>query len=493
MLDQPSFYDLLGLTPDATPEEIRHAYRRSALKLHPDARQKKGQTEIFLDVQEAYEVISDPKLRKKYDKQLAKDIDAKQPIRTTLTYSCPKISRIDESQLVYVLMDFATPKRAAPDSSPPINISLIIDRSTSMQGERMDTVKVAAIELLKQLRSKDLLSIIVFSDRAEVLLPAGKEQQRSTTEAQIRMIRPAGGTEIFQGLETGYNEIRQNANRSYVNHMFLLTDGRTYGDEDACLTLAENAASKGVRITGLGIGDEWNDSFLDDLAARTGGTSFYISKVNDIRDSLKNKLNGLHKVYAEQVRLELKSEHDIITKSAFRIQPESSEIPIQSPLRLGSIPKTSKLSVLLEILVPPIVSDELRFTLATGELQMVLPLEPAKIHKVPLKLTRLIGDTDDSETPPRAIFQALSQITLYRMQERARQEVSDGKIEDASLRLQRLATQLFSLGEDDLAKTAMMEADRIQNTQMFSAAGEKEIKYGTRSLLLPSSVEDIKL
>jgi hypothetical protein len=76
------------------------------------------------------------------------------------------------------------------------------------------------------------------------------------------------------------------------------------------------------------------------------------------------------------------------------------------------------------------------------------------------------------------------------MQERARQEVAEGKVQEASVRLQRLATQLLSLGEHDLAQTAFVEAERIQQTHMLSAEGEKRIKYGTRSLLLPASIDE---
>jgi Ca-activated chloride channel family protein len=75
------------------------------------------------------------------------------------------------------------------------------------------------------------------------------------------------------------------------------------------------------------------------------------------------------------------------------------------------------------------------------------------------------------------------------MQERARQEVAEGKAQEASLRLQRLATQLFNMGENKLAETALIEAERIQQTNLISSEGEKVIKYGTRKLLLPSHID----
>jgi len=70
----------------------------------------------------------------------------------------------------------------------------------------------------------------------------------SKQEARIQMLQPSGGTEIFSGLEQGYNEILHNISRSQVNHIILLTDGRTYGDEDNCISLAKNAASRASEL-----------------------------------------------------------------------------------------------------------------------------------------------------------------------------------------------------------------------------------------------------
>jgi Ca-activated chloride channel family protein len=349
-------------------------------------------------------------------------------------------------------------------------------------------VKLAAIELLRQLKPEDLLSIVLFGDRAEVLLPAGRRMNRTQVETQIRMIRPVGGTEIFQGLEAGFFEASRNLTRSLVNHIILITDGRTYGDENACLELADRAAAQGVRITGLGMGTDWNDVFLDELTARTGGSSFYVSKTSDIRSFLQEKFDHLNQVFAERTSLKLEMPPGITLSSAYRLQPEAAVLTGKSPLRLGSIPKTSRLSILLEFVVAPVNGDVRRVTLAKGELDLILPSDPGSVYKIPVNVSRLIGENNRTETPPLPIIQALSQITLFRMQDRARQEVADGKVQEASLRLQRLATQLISLGQNELAQTAFMEAERIQQTHMLSAEGEKNIKYGTRSLLLPARI-----
>jgi Ca-activated chloride channel family protein len=483
------FYDLLDLPRDATQEEIRQAYRDAARRLHPDARDTPGQTEFFLQVQEAYETLSEPKKRQNYDQRLEREVDKRQPISIRVTYSRPKLPILDEPQLIYALFELS-PQLTGEKSNPPVNACLIIDRSTSMQGERMDTVKTAAIEISRQLRSGDLLSIVAFSDRAEVMVQASRSKNLNLVETQIRMMRAGGGTEIFQGLSAGYSELKRHLKESAINHIFLLTDGRTYGDEDNCLNLADIAARDGVRITGLGIGSEWNDDLLDEMAARTGGSSFYISKTSDIQKFLKEKFNTLGSLYAEQVLLSLGNGSNADLNSAFRLQPDSSELITESPVRLGIIPNKSILSVLLEFIVPPIQEGRTRLKLLTGELSFIIPSESRVPQKYPIRLSRLVGEIPDHDFPPQSIFRALSQITLYRMQERARQEVAEGKSSDASQRLKRLATQLNSMGEMKLAETALGEAERIQKTHMISAEGEKQIKYGTRFFLLPDETGD---
>ena len=292
MPDLPDFYEMLDLPPDATTEEIRHAYREAARRFHPDTRDSAMQTGLFLQLQEAYEILSNPGKRKQYDQKLQTELEASQPISLQITYSRSKLTFLNEPQLIYTLLEL-TPKEDHHISKPPVNVCLLIDRSTSMQGERMDTVKNAAIELTRRLQPDDLLTIIAFSDRAEVMVSAGRSKDQVMIENQIRMIRAAGGTEIFQGLDLGYAEIQRHLHKSPINHIILLTDGRTYGDEDECLTLARRLATEGIRITTLGIGTEWNDDFTDELAALTGGSSYYISETPDIKNSYKKNFKAL--------------------------------------------------------------------------------------------------------------------------------------------------------------------------------------------------------
>lgn len=480
----PDYYKILGIKPSATPDEIRRAYHEAARRFHPDVSMDPDATELFLQIQRAYELLIDPKQREAYDREW--EAIHRPAVDAEFLYSREQIPIIDEPQLIYAMLNFSGQKKPEATNIPPLNLCLVLDRSTSMQGERMDTVKAAAIEWVRQLQPQDILSIVIFHDRAEVLVPAGAQQDRSLIETQIRMIRPGGGTEIYQGLETGFAEVRRYANRTLINHMILITDGRTYGDEEECLRLAEQASSQGIRISGLGIGSQWNDVFIDELTGRTGGSSTYISHTRSIKTFLKEKFDSLRKVYAERTRLQLEPGKGVTLNAAFRIQPDASPLPLSAPIHLGSIPVDNHLTVVLELVVQPFAANVERSQLMTGFLECVLVSDPNQLHRLNFDLSRPTTHEAQMELPPRPLFQAISNITLYRMQERARQDVAEGKIKEASQRLQRLATQLISAGEKELAQTALAEADRIQQTHTLSPDGSKLIKYGTRLLLLPA-------
>jgi Ca-activated chloride channel family protein len=113
------------------------------------------------------------------------------------------------------------------------------------------------------------------------------------------------------------------------------------------------------------------------------------------------------------------------------------------------------------------------------------------IQRLEFKLP--VSSVLDGSPPPPALVQAMSSLTLYRIQEKARADMARGDYLAASRRLQNLATHLLAQGQRDLARSVMNEINHIQQHQSFSAEGEKQIKYGTRSLILPTGMEDKQL
>ncbi len=484
--EQPDYYSILGIPRDASVEDIKHAYFRAAQKLHPDKNTAAGETELFLGAQQAYEVLSNPKRRAAYDATLPPEQKIKLPYDYKLLYSRSSLAALNEPQMLYVILELEAPVETRHTPAPPLNVCIVMDRSTSMRGEKMDIVKSTAIQVLRNLRPQDILSVVAFSDRAEVVVPAAFHQERARLESRIQMIQPGGGTEIFQGLDAGVKEVSRSLDSRRINHIILLTDGQTYGDEQQCLNLASMVAEQGIGISAMGIGREWNDIFLDVLATRTGGSSAFIADPQDIKRLLLARFNALAQTYADDVVLDINPIDGVELTYAFRLQPDPAPIDISGrTLRLGSILQDTSTRVIFEYIIQPKAVKSETVPFMEGSLKVTIASQPLPVPEFKMHLQRpALTEPDAEDSPPPEIVQALSRLMLYRMQERARKEIEKGNVDVATRHLKTLASNLLSQGERSLAQTIMLEVNNLQQKNALSDEGGKKINYGTRALFL---------
>jgi Ca-activated chloride channel family protein len=479
------YYAILGVPRNASTEQLRRAYREAAQRLHPDRNVSPGETELFLDVSQAYETLIDQTQRKAYDEELAEHEDAlvaDSPFRCRVQHSRESLLRIDEPQVHYVLLDIK-PADNLPDVRPPINMSIVIDRSTSMKGQRMDQVRSAVLTILRDLQPDDRASIVAFSDRAETILTAEQASDFATARARLSLMQAGGGTEIGQGLKAGLDEIHRCFSREGVNHLILLTDGRTYGDEELCLELADQASQAGVTINGVGIGGDWSDRLLDDLASRTGGSVLFLNTPRAVTDLLKTIFDALTQVVANKVRVEGALGQQVDLRSAYRLLPEPMPLGDSLPMLLGALPKNGQIRLLLELVIHPFGSAA-ELSLAHLTVSGTVLSRNDEMSSLPVPLTLPSYAEPDVKPPPEDLSSALSLLSMYKLQEKARHEAELGQVGQASRRLENLATQLLAAGERELAKAALHEAAQLGRARRFSSEGEKTLKYGTRALLL---------
>jgi Ca-activated chloride channel family protein len=482
---EPDYYALLGIPRNASVEQLRRAYREAALRLHPDRANRPGDTELFISVNKAYEVLSNEDQRAAYDARLADsdaDMVAHSNFRCDIQQSRRSLLQLDEPQVHYLLVDIS-PSEAMPEHRPPINLSIVIDRSTSMRGQRLDQVRSAALTILKDMAPQDSASVVAFSDRAEVIVSPDQAKDLATARARLSLLQAGGGTEIGQGLQIGMEELQRNFSRSGVSHLVLLTDGRTYGDEDLCLSLSDRASEQGITINGVGIGADWSDRLLDDLASRSGGNVIFLDTPKVVTGLLQRIFDGLSQVVASRVRLDGSLAQQVDLRSAFRLMPDPMPLGDSLPLVLGNLARQGRIRVLLELVVHPIGQvDEL--TLAHFTISGDVLGGSTDSSSLPADVRIGTSRQPDADPPPTDMVAALNVVGLYRMQEKARHEAELGQSSQAARRLENLATHLLAAGDRELAKAALSEAERLTHTRRLSIEGEKVLKYGTRALLL---------
>jgi Ca-activated chloride channel family protein len=485
-----NYYEILGVARNATPDQLRKAYREAALLYHPDRNLNPGDTGRFLEIGKAYETLIDPASRTEYDERLAqieKEEIEKAPFGCTVLHSRDILLQLGEPQVHYVLLDIR-PSPHLPAARPPINLCIVIDRSTSMQGQRLDQTRSATLTILQGLKPHDTASIVAFGDHADLIVTPEQARNYPVARARLSLLQAGGGTEIGQGLKLGLHQLRQSLIREGVNHLVLLTDGRTYGDEDLCLQLADLAASEGITINGIGIGSDWSDRLLDEVSSRTGGNVLFLDTPRSVAEFLHRIFESLGRVFASRMRLEGNFAQQVDLRSAFRIIPEPMPLPDALPINLGNLGRDGQIQLIMELVIHPIGQIpelELAHLAISGD---VLGMDMETRH-LPLRIACQVSRQPDPTPPPQELLSCLGYITLYRMQEKARHEAELGETAQAARRLENLATQLMASGQRELAKAALSEAARVSHTRRFSTEGEKVLKYGTRSLLLPAKTE----
>lgn len=477
---EKNLYAILGVSPDAAQREIKRAYRMLARRFHPDSGTEVASAERFQEVKEAYQVLGDPLRRRAYDRQRAeRGLGARAALAWDILTSQEILPILSEEQMCYVLVDIR-PAGGARAQRLPLNLCLVVDRSTSMQGDRLDYVKAAAHQIIDDLQDQDTLGIVSFSDRAEILMPSRRVEDRARAHARVSSIWAGGGTEILHGLKAGLEQLRRFHRDDVVSHLILLTDGRTYGDEDECIAEARRAGLERIGISALGIGEDWNDAFLDDMAHQAGGACLYISYPQQVRDILREQVRGLGTLFARNLRLILRFSDNVRLEAAFRTSPYIERfVPSEEALNLGMLQGGTPVRVLVEMVVGGMSPGQHRL------LQMELTADVPALKRQERLVFDLEMDfvAEPSEEPvPAAIINALSRLSIFRLQEQAWAALENGKREEARRRLETVATRLLDMGEKELAHMALLEAGRVAQGGQVSGKGHKTIKYGTRGL-----------
>ena len=409
-------------------------------------------------------------------------------IRLQRTLSRTVLGESTEPQLLYVLLEAAPEGLVAQLPKLPLNLCLVVDRSSSMRGDRLTQVKEAAGKIIDQLSQDDYFSVVVFNDRADVVVTAQRVASKSDLKRAVGTIEAAGGTEMANGMALALQEIQKPMLSRGISRIMLLTDGRTYGDESRCVEITRRAQGRGIGLTALGIGNEWNEDLLETMTARENSRAQYITSAQDITTVFADELKRMHSIFAQQVRIQLAARPGGMVRSIDRVRPFIAPVQIaeEADLRwsgnLGDWPGSDVQAFLIEVVVPPLsVGDHpllkltLRYDLPGANLRDQGAEEIVRVSVRP-------GDQVTYQVDSTVKYW-LERLVAYRLQSSAWQDVEAGRLDEATRRLQMAGTRLFEAGEVALAQTVQEEATRLLRSGSASEEGRKRIKFGTRGLM----------
>lgn len=394
-----------------------------------------------------------------------------------------------ENKLVYLLAE-VKPSAEIGVGPAALNIAIALDKSGSMYAaEKLDYVISAVSHVVDCLRPNDLCSIIVFADKARVLIPSSQIYDKQSARRLVRnidQVEVGSGTEMLHGIRAAMDEIRRNQSAERLNHIVILTDGLTLHEshcKEACLM----AAGRGISVSTIGVGDDFNEQFLLDIANACRGNSYYIDIPRDIPQIFEKELRGVQNVVVRNPRLSLKLSKDITVRKAYKVKPLINDLgALNTVERVASVPlsdlqREETQSILFELVLPSRQPGTYR--VAQSVLEYDLPEKG--LHNVQVSRDITIGYTADAAqaavVTPR-VMAVVDAVSVFRQQTRALQFAQQGDKAKATQLLRSAATQLLQQGQSELANQALAEASRIDQGGGASAAGTKKLEYGTRKL-----------
>ncbi len=485
------YYAILGIDKNADEREIKQAYRLLARRHHPDVSSEEESTERFREIQEAYEFLLDPMQRKAYDRwRKQAGLEYALPFILRVTPSQKTLLSMGEPQVLYILAELMASDEME-NRRLPLNLCLVVDRSTSMKGARLHQVKAAARYIVDQMEADDVLSVVTFSDRAQLALPGRRGIDRNEARTAISRIRSGGGTEIYQGLNLGLQQVERWNTPEMISHLIMLTDGQTYGDEEDCLHAARYAGEHDIPITTMGIGSDWNDNLLDEVSSlsHASNSAIYIDSTSKIERVFHDQIHGMGSTFAHNMKLALHQSKDVSLRETYRVSPSISQLfMMDEQLTLGSLESQHPQAIIMEMLVGSHEPGTHRLLQVDVEgLVPAMGSQPTRTVKA-LEVS-FVTDLQKPPPVPPDIVSAMGKLTIFKMQEKAMDEIEVGQIDAAVNRLKTMATRLLDIGEAELARAALLEAGRLAQTGSLSAEGRKKIRYGTRGLrIVPKEV-----
>ena len=219
----------------------------------------------------------------------------------------------------------------------PLNLSIVIDRSGSMEGAKLANAKKAAIYMVEQLKPEDYISLVVYDDDVNVLQTSTPVSDKAALINKIKGIATGGSTNLWGGTSKGYEEVKSNYKSSYVNRVLLLSDGLANAgvtDNNAIAFKVQQYKDKeGITLSTFGLGLDYNETLMTDMAETGNGNYYFINSPDNLAAIFNKELNGLLNVAAQNALVKVTLPQAVSLEKAYNFKYIASNNIITFSLR----------------------------------------------------------------------------------------------------------------------------------------------------------------
>ncbi|HEU5089874.1 MAG TPA: VWA domain-containing protein [Roseiflexaceae bacterium] len=403
----------------------------------------------------------------------------------------PFMATASTPQVAYLMLD-VTPGEVVSQVRMPVNVCSVLDRSGSMKGEKIDRVRRAVAQAIELLDGQDTASVVIFDHRTEVLIPAAPVTNKREMQERVSRIRDAGGTKIAPALERGLRESNR-VGGDAIRRLILLTDGQTENEAE-CLRQADDAGRLGIPITALGVGKDWNEDLLIDIANRSGGTADYIDRPDKMTEYFSSTVQRAQASAINNASLNLRLVQGVTPRAVWQVYPLINNLgyrPVSDrdvSVPLGEIETNDRRSLLIELLVDPRPAGQYR--LGNIDVSYDIPVMGLRgEHSRADIMMQFTADQNQAAIVDASVMNTVEKVSAFKLQTRALQDLQSGNVGAATQKLQSAVTRLLNQGETELAQTMQKEITNIEQSGQMSSEGQKTIKFGTRKTVKLSDLD----
>lgn len=369
-----------------------------------------------------------------------------------------------KDNVIHLLLRLDSDVREKEETSPPLNIALILDRSGSMTGSKLRYTKVAAAFLIDRLRPIDQLTIIAYDHEVEVLCPLSSGDKKALFKEALTRLSPRGYTNLSAAWLSGLSMIEKSKDsrpQNSIHRTLLLTDGQANQgicSIDRLVGLGQQFRERGVGTSTFGFGDDFNEDLLTKLAENSGGHFYYIDHPDKAPSAFISELGELKSVIGQNLEVVVQCESGISIVRNYSSYPGDSG-PKQQVWRIGDLYANDSKLLLYSVKVPkgygsrPIVQIGVCFQDAdTGKEQRI-----EKAVVIPITESGAIPATKNLEViKERLILEAAL------AKDRAISFVDQGNINDAKESLRQSSKLIRNSLADCLDALSKEEKELLQ-------------------------------
>jgi Ca-activated chloride channel family protein len=383
-----------------------------------------------------------------------------------------------ESAASYALIKLIPAGLGAPQAMA-LNLALVLDVSGSMYEEdgtgisRLKRIQDAAIAAIDKLKPDDTLAVIAFAHNALVLLPSTKISEKDKIVDVIRRIDmfdvDPGGTAMNDGMRLGLSEVEKTAGPGMLSQVVVLTDGETSGEQD-CRTLAQEAATKKIHLTLMGVGLDWKAALIKDLAKLSEGKWYYID-VNEAQEAQRIFLEEFESLAATaftNVQMHLRPMKDIKIKRVRQVVPEIKELKLDEPEErhllagLGTLEHDKTSRYVIDLSLPKRADG--KYVIAQLEVTYDVGTDKESTGPVPLEMTYTAAGHGYINAE---VAKHIDEVQIFELNNNLQQAIAtNDKVE-----VQRVAEQIEKKGELMGARAAKKTMLARQVLQELNAGG----------------------